>query len=160
MVDISPRAPIRQRPRDLAGTGSISRNRGEARGSSDLIRTSLSNVLEHFSTSRLEPRGQRGIPLTGLAPADVPWPFAPKQAVSRGACHSCTCQANPHTAAPPNFLPASWLAGSALLCSSPSPDPGTAPVQRRWTTANSRTVCGTYPLSKEQRHPEILVPPF
>lgn len=54
--------------------GVIRKNRG--RESPDLIRTSPADVLEPFSASKLEPRGQRTVALTGLAAAECLGYFA------------------------------------------------------------------------------------
>lgn len=63
------------------------------RASLDLVRTSLADVLEPFSASRLAGGpGKEPSPLAGLAAAEIPWPFAPKHTVPVMA-------ANPHTTA-------------------------------------------------------------
>lgn len=66
-----------------------SRSTGDGRAS----RTSLADVLEPFSASRLAGgHGKEPSPLAGLAAAEIPWPFAPKHTVPVMA-------ANPHTTA-------------------------------------------------------------
>lgn len=63
------------------------------RASLELVRTSLADVLEPFSASRLAGgHGKEPSPLAGLAAAEIPWPFAPKHTVPVMA-------ANPHTTA-------------------------------------------------------------
>lgn len=66
----------------------------QATASLDLVRTSLADVLEPFSASRLGGlwTWQRTVPLAGLAAAEIPWLFAPKHTVPVMA-------ANPHTTA-------------------------------------------------------------